>query len=88
MYKSGKINRPMVSVFQRDNFYQWSECSEFGRHLGTAQCAKRAERKRRRLAETETRDNLERVFHAYGKPMEAISEFQYLWRLLTATDDD
>ena len=29
-----------------------------GRHLGTAQCAKGAERKRRRLAETETREKL------------------------------
>ena len=44
-----------------------------GRHLGTAQCAKGAERKRRRLVETETRENLERAFHAYRKPMEAVS---------------
>ena len=31
---------------------------------------------------------MERVFHAYGKPMEAVSEFRYLGRLLTATDYD
>ena len=37
-----------------------------GRHLGTAQCAKGAERKRRRLAETETRENSERAFRSYG----------------------
>ena len=36
-----------------------------GRHPGTAQCAKGAERKRRRLAEAETRENLERAFEAY-----------------------
>ena len=59
-----------------------------GRHLGTLQCKKGAERKRRRLAKTETRENAERAFHAYGKPMEAVSEFRYLERLLTATDDD
>ena len=59
-----------------------------GRHLGTAQCAKGAELKRRRLAETETRENLEQAFHAYGQPMEAVSKFRYLGRLLTATDDD
>ena len=59
-----------------------------GRHLGTAQCAKGAERKRMRLAKTETRENLDWAFHAYGKPMEAVSEFCYLGRLLTATDDD
>ena len=34
------------------------------------------------------REKLERAFHAYGKPMEAVSEFCYLGRLLTATDDD
>ena len=59
-----------------------------GRHLGTAQCAKGAERKRRRLAETETRENSERAFKAYREPMEAVSEFRYLGRLLTATYDD
>ena len=58
-----------------------------GRHLGTAQYKKGAERKRRRLAEKETRENSERGFHAYGKPMEAVSEFRYLGRILTATDD-
>ena len=30
----------------------------------------------------------ERAFHAYGQPMETVSEFRYLGRLLTATDDD
>ena len=45
------------------------------RHLGTAQCEKGAERKRRRLAKMETRENLERTFHAYGQLMEAVSEF-------------
>ena len=35
-----------------------------GRHPGTAQCAKGAERKRRRLAETETKENLKRDFEA------------------------
>ena len=40
------------------------------------------------MAETETQENAEQAFHAYGKPMEAVSEFRYLGRLLTATDDD
>ena len=59
-----------------------------GCHLGTAQCGKGAERKQRQLAETETRENLERAFSAYGQPMEAVTEFRYLGRLLTATNDD
>ena len=56
--------------------------------MGTTQCKKGAERKRRRLTETETQENSERAFHAYRKLMEAVSEFRYLGRLLTATDDD
>ena len=59
-----------------------------GRHPGTAQCFKGAERKRRRLAETETRENSERAFEAYGAPIKSVSEFKYLGRILTATDND
>ena len=58
-----------------------------GRHLGTAKCAKGAERKRQRLAETETRENSERDFKAYRAPIKLVSEFKYLGRILTATDD-
>ena len=59
-----------------------------GRHLWTIQCRTGTEQKRRRLAVAEMQENLERAFHAYGKPMEAVLEFCYLRRLLTATDDD
>ena len=59
-----------------------------GRHLGNAQCAKGAEIKRLRLDETETRENSKWAFKAYGEPMEAVSEFKYLGRILTAIDDD
>ena len=31
---------------------------------------------------------MEQAFHAYGKPMEAVSEFRYLGRLLMATNND
>ena len=31
---------------------------------------------------------MERAFYTYGKRMEAVSEFRYLGRILTATDDD
>ena len=59
-----------------------------GRHPGTTQCLKGAERKRQRLVETERRENSERSFEAYGKPIESVTEFKYLGRILTATDDD
>ena len=49
-----------------------------GLHLGTLQCQKGADWKRRRLTEVETRKNTERAFHAHGKLMAAVSEFCYL----------
>ena len=55
---------------------------------GTAQCLKGAERKRRRLAEKDTRNNLEQAFEAYGVPIKSVSEFKYLGRILMATDKD
>ena len=35
-----------------------------------------------------TREGLERDFEAYGKPINNISAFRYLGRVLTAGDDD
>ena len=59
-----------------------------GRHPATSQCARGAERKRQQLAEAETRKNSERAFEAYGEPIQNVSEFRYLGRLLMAGDDD
>ena len=47
-----------------------------------------AEQKRRRLAEAETRESLERTFEAYGEPIQNVSEFRYLGRVLAAADND
>ena len=41
-----------------------------------------------KLEEIETRENLEQSFEAYGVPIELVSEFRYLGRILRATDDD
>ena len=46
-----------------------------GRHPATAQCARGAEQERRRLAEAEMKENLERAFKAYGEPLENITTF-------------
>ena len=59
-----------------------------GRHPGTVQCAKGAEIKRQRLEEMETRENSERAFEAYGATIEPVTEFRYLGRILTMTDDN
>ena len=46
-----------------------------------------AERKRRRLAEAEAREILERAFEAYREPLQNVSTLRYLGRVLTAGDD-
>ena len=58
------------------------------RHPGTAQCRKGVERRKRRLVEAETRETLERASEAYGAPIEIVTEFKYLGRILTATEND
>ena len=52
---------------------RWAQCNMLvprralnGRHPAKAQCARGVERKRRRLAEVETRESWERAFEAYG----------------------
>ena len=59
-----------------------------GRHLDTNQCRTGAEMKLRRLAAAEGEEATERAFHAYGKKMRAVTEFRYLGRILTNTDDN
>ena len=56
--------------------------------LETNQCRTGAERKLRRLAAAEGEAATERAFHAYGKKMRAVTEFWYLGRIMTNTDDD
>ena len=58
------------------------------RHLETSQCKKGAERKQRRLAAAELETTSEKAFHAYGTKMRAVTEFRYLGRVMTNTDDD
>ena len=59
-----------------------------GRHPATDQCARGAKRKRRRLAEAELRESLERAFEAYGDPLENMTAFRYLGRVLREGYDD
>ena len=59
-----------------------------GKHHSTAMCRKGAERKRRQMAKTELRDSTERAFEAYVNPLETVTKFKYLGRVMTAGDDD
>ena len=59
-----------------------------GRHPATLQCNMGAERKRRRLAEEELRETTERAFQDYREPLENVTAFRYLGRMMKAVDDD
>ena len=56
--------------------------------LETNKCKKGAERKQRRIAAAEVETTSEKAFHAYGNKMQAVTEFRYLGRVMTYTDDD
>ena len=58
------------------------------RHLSTAQRVKGAESKRRWLTEEELQESSERAFQAYGKPLETVTSFKYLGRVLTTGEDN
>ena len=47
-----------------------------GRHPATAQCARGAEWKKRRLAEEELRASTDRAFETYGNPLENVTAFK------------
>ena len=59
-----------------------------GLHLETSQCRTGTERKQKRMAEAEVRATPEKAFHAYRTQMRAVTEFKYLGRVLTSTNDD
>ena len=82
--EEGNILHPQCP--QCDMLVLWSTLN--GRHPANAQCARRAERKRRRLAEEELRESTERAFEAYGAPLENVTAFKYLGRVTTAGYDD
>ena len=59
-----------------------------GGHRNTAMCARGADRKKRRLAAEAARKARETVFHAYGQPLENVSLFKYLGRMVSDDDND
>ena len=57
-------------------------------HQSTAQCEKGAERKQRRLAAEEERVVTSSVFSAYGRPLEMVTSFRYMGRVILAADEN
>ena len=58
------------------------------RHLANTQWVRGAERKIRRLAEEELQEISERVFQDYEKPLETVTSFKYMGKVLTVGYDD
>ena len=58
-----------------------------GWNLAISQFAKGEERRRQRMAEEEMRGMEERAFQAYGRPLDTVTSFKYLGRVLTAGYD-
>ena len=82
--KEGNLPHPRCP--QRDMLVPWRSLK--GRHHATVHCTKGAELKRRRMVEAELREITERAFKAYGKPLENVSAYKYLGRVMTAGDKD
>ena len=59
-----------------------------GRHLATNQCTKGRERNLGRMEEEDMWDSAERGLWAYIIPLDMVTLFKYLGRVLTAEDDD
>ena len=86
-----------VVILEEENFpHPWcARCDMLvpqrvlnGRHLGTAQYKKGAERKRQRLAGAEMWESTYQAFEPYREPIKNVLAFTYLGRVLTAGDDD
>ena len=81
-----EVNLPHPRCSQCDMLIPWQSLN--GRHESTAMYRSGAERKRRRLAETEIRESTEMAFEVYGKQLKTVPSFKYLGRIMTAGDDD
>ena len=59
-----------------------------GSHNGTDQCKKGVKQKQQILAAEEERAVTSRSFSAYGLPLEMMTSFKYLRRVILTADDD
>ena len=59
-----------------------------GTHRCMAQCTWRAERKRRQLSVEEEREVTTRAFRAYGIPLDMVTSFKYLGRVILEVDNN
>ena len=82
--EEGKLPHPRFPLCYM--LVTWKDLN--GTHRITAQCTQGAERKRQRLAAEEEREVTSRAFRAYGRPLEMVTSFKYLGRLISETDNN
>ena len=82
--EEGNLPHPRCS--RCDMMVPWRELNV--RHHATATCRKGKEQKMRWTAEAELMESTERAFDDYGKPIDTVTSFKYLGRVMTAGDDE
>ena len=81
-----EVGHPLPRWPKYDMIVAWRVIN--GKHQATAMCCRGEERRRKRRREKEEYKKTMVDFQAYGIPLVSVSEFKYLWRVLTALDDD
>ena len=79
-------NHPLLKFTKCDMFVTWWELNE--NHQATVMCARGAERWMKRLQDEEARLSTAVAFDAYGRPLEMVTLFKYLSRIIRKSDDD
>ena len=82
--EEGKLTHPRQP--RCDIMVPWMDLN--GRHTTTDQCTKGVERKWGRLSVEYMRESTERSLQAYSTPLESITSFKYLGRIMTASNEN
>ena len=72
VFEEGNLSNPQPPCY--DMLVTWKAFN--GRHTTTAQCAKGAEQKRRRLVEEGNRESMARALQAYGRLIESVTSLK------------
>ena len=80
--EEGKLPHPRFPLC--DMLVLWKALN--GTHRRTSQCNWGAERKIRRLAAEEEREVTTGAIRDYGRPLEMVTSFRYLGRVISASD--
>ena len=79
-------NHPLLKFTKCDMFVTWWELN--GNHQATVMCARGAERWMKRLQDEEAGLSTTVAFEAYVRPLEMVTLFKYLSRIIRESDND